>query len=108
MFVITCKCVNYPNFFCYVCGEFTPESLPKSITPVVKKAYELYFGCKDGDHIHVAGDVRGIYVTSSKALTGQFLFAVSMVWRKQRNNLIVCYFCLTKIDGHNSKSKHTI
>jgi hypothetical protein len=38
--------------------------------------------------------------------TSQFLFAVSMAWRKQKNNL--CYFCLTKINIHNSKSKHTI
>jgi len=80
----------------------------------VKKAYELYFGCKDGDqtraghHIHVAGDVCGIYVTDSKAITSQFLFAVSMVWRKQKKNPTVCYFCLTKMDGHNSKSEHTI
>jgi hypothetical protein len=80
----------------------------------VKVTYELYFGCKGGDqaraghHIHVAGDVRGVYGTDSKALTSQFVFAVSMVWRKQKNNLTVCYFCLTKIDDHNSKSKHTI
>jgi len=114
VFIISCKCVNSPNLFCYVCGEFTPKSLAKSITPIVKKAFELYFGCKYGNqtraghHIHVAGDARGIYVTGSKALTSQFLFAVCMVWRKQKNNLTICYFCLTKIDGHNSKSKHTI
>jgi len=37
------------TYFCYVCGEFTPKSLAKSITPIAKKVYELYFGCKDGD-----------------------------------------------------------
>ena len=80
----------------------------------MKKAYELYFGCKDGDqtraghHIHVAGNVHDVYVTGSKALISQFLFAVWMVWRKQKNHLTVWYFCLTKIGSHNSKSKYTI
>jgi hypothetical protein len=31
-----------------------------------------------------------------------------MVWREQKDYLTNYYFCLTKIGGHNSKSKHTI
>jgi hypothetical protein len=34
-------------------------------------------------------------------------FAVPAVWREQKDYLINCYFCLTKIDDHNSKCKHT-
>jgi len=30
-----------------------------------------------------------------------------VVWKEQ-DRLTDCYFCLTKTDGHNSKSKHTI
>jgi len=35
-------------------------------------------------------------------------FAVPLVWTEQKDHLINCYCCLTKIDGYNSKSKHTI
>jgi hypothetical protein len=35
-------------------------------------------------------------------------FAVSVVWREQKDHFTECYFYLTKIVGHNSKSKHTI
>jgi len=30
------------------------------------------------------------------------------VWREQKDHFIDCYCCLTKIDGHHSKSKHII
>jgi hypothetical protein len=49
VFAVSRKCVNSPNLFYYVCGEFTAKSQTKFITPIVKKAYELYFGCKIGD-----------------------------------------------------------
>ena len=58
------KCFNLPNLFGYVCVEFTTKSQRKFIKPVVKKAYELYFGCKVGDqirsghHIHVLVDFQ--------------------------------------------------
>jgi len=42
-------CVNSANLFCYVFGEVTLGSQRRSITPLIKKAYHLYFGCKQGD-----------------------------------------------------------
>jgi len=35
-------------------------------------------------------------------------FAVPIVWREQKDHLKDWHFYLTIIDGHNSKSKHTV
>lgn len=42
-------CTNNANCFCYICGKMTFASQKRSITPMVKKAYHLYFGCKTSD-----------------------------------------------------------
>jgi hypothetical protein len=42
------KCLNHPDTFCYVCGELTFKSQRRNFTPLIKKCYELYFGCKVG------------------------------------------------------------
>jgi hypothetical protein len=43
------KYVNDVDSFRYVCGDYTIKLNQKTITPLIKKAYELYFGCKIGD-----------------------------------------------------------
>jgi hypothetical protein len=43
------KCVNGVDSFCYVCGDYTIKLNRKTVTLLIKKAYELYFGCKIGD-----------------------------------------------------------
>jgi len=43
------KCVNHPDNSCYVCGNLTFKDQRRSLIPLVKKCYELYFGCKVGD-----------------------------------------------------------
>lgn len=42
-------CVNKPDNFCYICGEVTFASQKCGISPIIKKAYHLYFGCKIGN-----------------------------------------------------------
>jgi len=36
------------------------------------------------------------------------LFAVPIVWIEQQDHLTDCYFCFTKIGGHNSKATHNV
>jgi hypothetical protein len=43
------KCVYDVDSFCYVCGDYTKKLNRKTVTSLIKKAYELYFGCKIGD-----------------------------------------------------------
>jgi len=43
------NCVNSPGNFCYICEEVTFSTRKHPSTPMVKKAYECYFGCKVGD-----------------------------------------------------------
>jgi hypothetical protein len=40
---------NKLNSFCYICGEMVLKSQRNALSKLVRKAYELYFGCKIGD-----------------------------------------------------------
>ena len=40
---------NYPDCFCYICGECKTVDNRKSITNFERKAYYAYFGIKLGD-----------------------------------------------------------
>ncbi|KAI0979047.1 hypothetical protein GJ496_003712 [Pomphorhynchus laevis] len=39
-------CVNSPNVYCYVCGEYTLAENRLNITDFVERAYLAYFGFK--------------------------------------------------------------
>jgi len=107
------QCVNHPDNFCYVCGDLTFKDQQQSLTPLVKKCYQLYFGCKVGDqdknwapHIccltcvkHLADWAKGSWHMN---------FVIPMVWREPQDHSSDCYFCITQIKGTNSKSKHTV
>ena len=114
LFEMSRKCVNAIDSFCYICGEFTSKTQKVSMTPLVKKAYELYFGCKVGDqdkvwapHIcckHCAVNLRGWVQGTALSMP----FAVPMVWREQKDHYTDCYFCLTKISGVSFKHRKSI
>ena len=98
---MTRSCVTSADQFCNVCGEMTLASQRRFITPLAKKAYHLYFGCKLGDQ-----DKKWVPQTVCKScairLGGRInrngmtmLFAVPMVWKEPSNHSSDCYFCLT-------------
>lgn len=108
------NCVNSANSFCYVCGELTFKSQKRTFTPLVLKAYELYFGIKVGDQDKLWAP-HICCKTCVTLLTGwlrgdnrKMPFAVPMVWREPRDHITDCYFCLTNIKGIGPKSKHTV
>jgi hypothetical protein len=107
------KCLNHPDIFCYVCGELTFKSQRRNFTPLIKKCYELYFGCKVSDQDNYWAP-HICCVTCVRLLTGwingsrHMPFAVPMVWREPKDHSSDCYFCLTNITGITSKSRHTV
>ena len=108
------QCRNSRDTFCYICGEYTLKPQRRTMTALVKKAYELYFGCKIGDqdkawapHISCARcavDLRAWLRGTRKAMP----FAVPMIWREQKDHVTDCYFCLTNVSGFSGKNKKSI
>ena len=43
------KCVNNPDVFCYICGEYTFKENRKTVSDFVKRANLGYFGVSVGD-----------------------------------------------------------
>ena len=88
------KCVNTADAFFDICGHVTFTRQKRPITPSVKKAYHLYFGCKIGDqdkqwapHIccaSCANKLRQWLHGKQRSMP----FAVPMVWREPSNNAI--------------------
>ena len=105
------SCVNSADLFCYVCGEVTLASQRRSITPLIKKAYHLYFGCKLDDQDKkwaplivcksCAIRLGGWVIRKGMAMP----FAVSMVWRETSNHSSDCYFCLDISRGKWNEQK---
>jgi hypothetical protein len=85
------KCLNYPDNFCYVCGYLTFQDQRRSLTSLVKKCYELYFGCKVGDqdkncapHICCSTCVKRL--TDWAKASRRMSFAIPMVWREPKDH----------------------
>ena len=110
------SCMNSADLFPYVCGEVTLASQRSSITPLIKKAYHLYFGCKLGDQDkkwapHIVCKSCAIRLGGWINRKGMTMpFAVPIVWREPLNHSSDCYFCLTPpvASGMNRKKKQRI
>ena len=108
----TCK--NSVDSFCYICGEVVFKGQSRPLSPFLKTAYHLYFGCKVGDQDRVwapkqscsscARTLQGWLKGTHKSMP----FAVPMVWREPRDHVADCYFCLTNITGFSKGMEHKI
>jgi hypothetical protein len=90
------------------------QSQKRNITPLIGKAYELYFGFKIGDQDkiwapHICCSYCASYLRAwLKGTRKSMPFAVPMIWREQKDHVTDCYFCLTSISGFSSKNKKNI
>ena len=86
------KCVNSAVNFCYTYSLVTLKSQKRTITPLIKKTYSLYFGGKIedldklwGPHIYCISCVAGLttWIKHKRSSVG---FAIPMIWRELLNH----------------------
>lgn len=108
-------CTNSPDLFCYVCGYLTHKSHRKTFTPLLKKAYELYFDSKVDSGkswapqficLTCACNLRG-WIRKAKK-NNHLAFGVPMIWRESSNHTTDCYFCLANVKGFSSKTRASV
>lgn len=105
------KCLNDPDCFCYICGEYIFSDQKKSISDFVKRAYNSYFKIKLGDQDktwapHIVCKVCVEHLRQWTNGTRKSLkFGIPMIWREQRNHINDCYFCMVSIKGINGRNK---
>lgn len=110
------KCVNSPNLFCYVCGYFTDFSHQKTLTPLLKKAYMLYFDSKvdDADKLWKPNIICSSCATTLSGWLRKspkhksMPFGVPVIWREPTNHFSDCYFCMTIIKGFSFKTRKSV
>jgi len=105
------NCVNNPDNFCYICGEVTFSTRKRPLTPMVKNAYECYFGCKVGDQdkkwaphvccISCATTLREWLNNKGRSMP----FTLPMIWREPTDHLTDCYFCIVPPRSHGITKK---
>ena len=108
------RCLNDPDNFCYICGQFTAKIQRRKFNDNVKKAYKLYFGCEVGDQDknwapHIC--CNACYSRLIEWHNGKVRampFAVPMIWREPTSHENDCYFCMTKIKGFTKKTRSKI
>ena len=99
------KCLNNPNHFCYICGEYTFFDDRLSITPLIQHRFYSYFQFKLGHqdkpfapHVVCRKCSSSLSMWSAGKLQ-KLPFSTPMAWREQTNHIDNCYFCLTNVKG---------
>ena len=104
-------CINHPDNFCYVCGEYTPPAHRVKLNSRIRYAYNHYFACQVGDqdkkwtpHI-CCNRCRTSLLFWLDGKRKQMPFVVPIVWREQSDHVTDCYFCMTNIKEFSRKHK---
>ena len=106
-------CLNDPDIFCYICGEYMAKEHRFNVRDVTKKAYQAYFGMKLGDQDKSWSPHKVCkYCTETLRLWTQgkaksMKFGIPMDWREPKNHHDDCYFCMVNMSGWNRKKKNS-
>ena len=92
------RCINHPDNFCYICGEYIPPTHHAKLSSRMKLVYAHFFGCKVGDEDkewapHTC--CNRCRTSLSRWFDGkrkQMPFGVPMIWREERDHVSDCYF----------------
>jgi len=91
--------------FCYIRGKVTFSTQKRSLTPMVKKAYECYFGCKKWAP-HVCCISCATILCEWLNNKGRSMpFALPTTWREPTDHLTDCYFCIFLLLRHGITKK---
>ena len=107
------SCVNNPNHFCFICGEYTRicKEYRLNATAFVKKSYMNYFRhpLDMKNKPWVPQKVCKICVEFLRLWTNEkrnkFRYETAMIWNEPQNHFDDCYFCLVNITGINKKNR---
>ena len=106
---------NNPNFFCFVCGLYTPTNQRQPLTDAIKTRYRLYFG-RIFKNVNQLWERQYCCPTCAIELRAASRrnhpkqnFCTPMLWNEPQNHDMDCYFCnATLIKGCNAKNKPQI
>ena len=108
------RCLNDPNVFCYICGEYTLQHNRKTISDFAKRAYLAYFKVMVGNqdkpwapHIVCKPCVEHLQQWTNKCRKSLW-FAIPMVWWEPKDHCNDCYFCAVKTKGINRKNRNSL
>lgn len=102
-------CVLSTESFCYVCGHYWKDGALRPICNNVRKYYAAYFGIP----IKTKPWAPSVVCTSCRVTLQQWAtkkrsrmpFGEPMKWCEPSNHRTDCYFCVTNINGMNSKNR---
>lgn len=107
------SCVNSPDIFCYICGQFEVKEYRKTLTESLKKIYLECFGIpiKNQNQTwvpHIACSKCSTLLNRWKQGNVNFIgLKEPMKWREPKSH-DDCYFCQTNVFGFNHHNKCNI